>query len=60
MNESEARQSLVYTVYDIQILLKIGRNSAYKLIEDAEFPVIRAGKNIRIPKEGFDKWLMQQ
>lgn len=56
----EEISSMVYTISDIQEILKIGRNSAYKLVQDAEFPVLKAGKSIRIPKKGFDKWLMEE
>ena len=38
-------------------ILKIGRNSAYSLMKNSPFPIIKIGKNIRIPKESFDNWL---
>lgn len=47
-----------YTVQDIQTMLNIGRNSAYALVSDPPFPILRIGANIRIPMEGFDNWLM--
>jgi len=50
---------LAYTVADIQQMLNISRSTAYKLIDDPPFHIIRIGKSIRIPKEAFDKWLMQ-
>lgn len=49
---------LAYTVADIQEMLNISRSTAYKLIDDPPFPILRIGKSIRIPKEAFDNWLM--
>ncbi len=49
----------VYTVEEIGKMLRIGRTSVYRLVNDEPpFPVIRMGKAIRIPKEAFDKWLL--
>ena len=60
MKENETYESAVYTVKDLMELLKVGRNTAYKIVQDADFPVLHAGKNIRIPKKGFDEWLTRQ
>ena len=46
----------VYTVKDIQDILHISKNTAYKLLADPPFAVVKFGKTIRIPKEGFDSW----
>ncbi len=48
-----------YTVDDITIMLGIGRNTAYKLVNDPPFTVLRIGDNIRVPREGFEEWLTQ-
>ena len=50
-------QSLTYTVTDIEEVLGIGRSTAYNLMKDPPFPIIKIGKCIRIPKESFHKWL---
>ena len=42
----------VLDIEDIMDVLKIGRNSAYKLINSGEIKSIRVGRKIRIPK-GF-------
>ena len=34
-----------------------GTNVAYNLIHSKAFPVIKIGKNYRIPAEGFYAWL---
>ena len=52
--------SKVYTVKEIMEILNISRTSAYNLVKnDPPFVVIAIGHTIRVPKEGFDKWLTQ-
>jgi len=50
----------VYTVKEIQEMLKISRTAAYKLINSHQFPVIRIGRSVRIPVEGFQHWAQTQ
>ena len=45
------------TVKEVQQILKIGTNSAYNLIHNKAFPVIRIGQSYRIPKVSFYAWL---
>jgi excisionase family DNA binding protein len=40
----------VLTVKDLQSALKIGRSTAYKLLQDGEINSIRIGDSYRIPK----------
>lgn len=40
----------VLVIEDIMDILKIGRNSAYKLINSGEIKSLRVGRNIRISK----------
>lgn len=47
-----------YTVNDIKTMLRISRASAYQLVSDPPFPVVKIGRSLRIPKEAFDRWLM--
>ena len=47
----------IYTVKDIQTILKISKTSAYALADGTHFPVKRIGKSIRISKEVFDNWM---
>lgn len=51
---------MVYTVTDIKEKLGIGMNSAYKLVHRADFPSVRIGRKIVIPKDDFHKWLEKQ
>ena len=39
--------------------LGIAPSSAYKLMHKADFPVLKAGSRIVVPKEKFVKWVEQ-
>jgi hypothetical protein len=49
--------SEVYTVADIQGILKISKNVAYDLIKQEGFPVIKIKSTYRVPVRAFEKWL---
>ena len=40
--------------------LGIGRASAYELMADKNFPAIRIGRRIVVPKDKFRQWVEQQ
>ena len=46
----------VMTIKELQQFLKIGRNSAYDLVNRKEFKVLRVGKSIRINRADFLRW----
>ena len=46
----------VMTIKELQQFLKIGRNSAYDLVNRKEFKVLRVGKRISINKAEFLRW----
>ena len=46
-----------YTVDEIAAILNIGRTSAYQLVKEGHFKVVRIGNAIRISKKSFDEWL---
>jgi excisionase family DNA binding protein len=48
------------TVEEMAKILRIGRSSAYELCRQKEFPVIRIGKNIRIPEKALLDWVESQ
>ncbi len=50
-------QKKAYTVSEIQEMLGIGRNSAYKLIHSGVFSLLRIGTSIRVSKSSFDSWV---
>ena len=49
--------SEVYTVADIMEKLNIGKNTAYELIKQNDFPVIKIKSTYRVPKKSFDEWI---
>ena len=49
-----------YSVEDIQRILGIGRNSAYRLVNEKDFPSVYVGNRIVIPTDLFQKWVNQQ
>lgn len=46
-----------YTVEEVAHILGIGRTSAYTLIKEGHFKIVRIGNAIRISKRSFDEWL---
>ena len=48
------------TVKELQEYLHISPNTAKSLINYGDFPVIRFGRRVLIPKEWLDLWLPRQ
>lgn len=53
-------ERLVLTVSDLQPALGIGRAQAYALVNRADFPAIRLGRKILIPRDALLRWLDKQ
>ncbi len=49
-----------YKVDDIAAILNIGRSTAYNLIKEGHFRVVRIGTSIRVSRKSFDDWLERQ
>ena len=49
-----------YRVDDISRILGIGRSSAYNLVKEGHFKVVRIGTSIRVSRKSFDEWLDNQ
>ena len=47
----------LYTVDEIRSILGISRTAAYDLVKQGCFHCIKVGRNYRISKESFDRWL---
>ena len=47
----------VYTVDEIRSILGISRTDDYDLVKQGCFHCIKVGRNYRISKESFDRWL---
>ncbi len=46
-----------YTIDDVAAIFHLGRTSAYALVKEGHFKIIRIGNAIRISKKSFDEWL---
>lgn len=55
--QAPKQNSRTYTVEEIATILGISRSSAYKLVKQDDFAVVRIGNSIRISKKSFDAWL---
>jgi excisionase family DNA binding protein len=44
-------------VEQIAAMLNIGRTTAYQLVKQEEFRIVRIGNAIRVSKKSFDEWL---
>jgi len=51
---------MLLTVRELAQILRIGRSSAYELCRQKEFPVVRIGKTIRIPRLALYEWIDRQ
>lgn len=47
----------VYTVDDIQHILKVSRTTVYELLKSKKFHSVRVGGQYRISKKSFENWL---
>ena len=41
---------LVLTIQDVAEILGIGKNTAYRLVQDGKLNAVRVGRQIRIPR----------
>ena len=48
---------LILSVDELAKILGIGRTSAYILVKEGHFKIVRIGNAIRISKRSFDEWL---
>lgn len=46
-----------YTIPEVAKILRIGKVKAYELAKLKEFPVIKIGRNLRVPIAPFNDWL---
>lgn len=51
---------LVLTIPDLQRVLGISRVTAYELVHRQDFPAVRIGRCIRIPRESLLRWLTSE
>lgn len=51
---------LTLRVEDLMPILGIGRNTAYELVRSGQIRSIRIGRQLRVPKEALQTFLIQQ
>jgi excisionase family DNA binding protein len=58
--KTASRERLVHTVPEVAGLLGINVITAYELAKREDFPSIRIGRRIVVPKAAFARWLDNQ
>lgn len=58
MFKEETEIPLVLTVEQVRDILQIGTTSAYDLFNSGVFPVVRIGRQMRVARSEFLKWLV--
>jgi hypothetical protein len=53
MDTPEKDERLVYDVHEVGTMLGLTKNAAYVAAKRGDFPIIKIGKMIRIPKAAF-------
>jgi predicted DNA-binding transcriptional regulator AlpA len=57
INEHEESYPLVLTVKDISQILKISKPTAYEVMNQKDFPLLRIGRCKRVIRYEFFSWL---
>ncbi|MEL7658822.1 MAG: helix-turn-helix domain-containing protein, partial [Bacillota bacterium] len=57
---NDKTSNVTLNVADIADILGISRSIAYQLVRQKDFPKIRIGKRIIIPRDNFFSWLNRQ
>jgi len=47
----------IYEIKDIMTIMRISRNTAYKLLRQGDIPHMRIGGHYKIPADKFNEWL---
>jgi len=50
---------MTLTVEEIATILRVGRNTAYRLVQEGDIRCIRCGRKILIPRESLEKFLSE-
>ena len=53
-------EAAVYNIPQIAVLLDINVIKAYELAKRKDFPTVRIGRRIVVPKQAFHRWLNDQ
>ena len=44
------------TVKEVQVILNIKKDKAYKLMKTSGFPSVQIGNSLRVPEDELEKW----
>jgi excisionase family DNA binding protein len=55
MND-ERPDSYVLTIHEVADRLKVSDATVSRMVGRGEFPVIRVGRAVRVPKMAFERW----
>ena len=45
------------TVKEVQVILNIKKDKAYKLMKTSGFPSVQIGNSLRVPEDELEKWI---
>jgi excisionase family DNA binding protein len=52
--------SMLLTVRDVAVALRLGRTRTYALLRSGEIPVIRVGRAVRVPRDSLHRWIEER
>ena len=52
--------AMCYKVDDLCGLLGVSRPTAYELVHRGDFPKVKVGRRLLIPRAGLEQWLAKQ
>lgn len=55
---TEKQKRLCMNVHEVAEELGVSEPTAYEIVNRQDFPSIKHGKRIIVPREAFEKWLM--
>jgi excisionase family DNA binding protein len=53
-------EKAVYNIYQVSQLLDINLPKTYELAKHPDFPAVRLGKRIIVPRAAFERWLNER
>lgn len=60
MNKNIDDYPTILTATDLSEILRVSKPTAYELMEQKTFPLIKIGRSKRVLKDEFFQWLIQQ
>lgn len=50
-------EQVLLSADELKIYLSVGRSTAYRLLNQEDFPTVRIGRRLLAKKEDVDKWI---